>query len=127
MKCLLERRVILFFARPEIRRAGDVSPLILREANNQGIDFPPLAFDVASTDSGMLRQLLPMCETVARNCVQRITHLSTYCFKTAKLQKDYESGRLRGRVVLYVRSRADSSLPRTFAGTIHLRALQLRR
>ena len=30
----------LYFARSELRRAGDVSPLILREANNQGIDIP---------------------------------------------------------------------------------------
>ena len=31
---------MLDFARSELRRAGDVSPLILRPANNQGIDIP---------------------------------------------------------------------------------------
>ncbi len=30
----------IYFARSELRRAGDVSPLILRAANNQGIDIP---------------------------------------------------------------------------------------
>ena len=30
----------LYLARAELRRAGDVSPLILREAHHQGIDIP---------------------------------------------------------------------------------------
>ncbi len=30
----------IYFARAELRRAGDVSPLILREPYNQGIDIP---------------------------------------------------------------------------------------
>ena len=30
----------LYLARAELRRAGDVSPLMLREANNQGINIP---------------------------------------------------------------------------------------
>ncbi len=31
---------MLYLARVEFRRAGDVSPLILRKANNQGNDIP---------------------------------------------------------------------------------------
>ena len=32
--------VKLFLARAELGRAGDVSPLMLRDANNQGINIP---------------------------------------------------------------------------------------
>ena len=36
------RPELLYFARVELRRAGDVSPLILRQAHNQEIDIPRL-------------------------------------------------------------------------------------
>ena len=48
--------LILYCAWAELRRAGDVSPLILREAPNQGIDIPrspkqDLKFDREQNDS----------------------------------------------------------------------------
>ena len=46
--------IIAYFARSELRRAGDVSPLILREANNQGIDIPRSPKTDLITDAGDL-------------------------------------------------------------------------
>ena len=68
---------MFYFARSELRRAGDVSPLILRPADNQGIDIPrspatDLSFDreqnrhfLVVTDRAFERKMLREPATAA--------------------------------------------------------------